>query len=263
MPSSPSSDASGDSGRVKSAAAAIAESLHPWSAVAEGMGYGQSKWVAERMCAAASAAEIGVDARVLRVGQLCGDTAHGVWNTAEAIPTTVRAALTVGALPVVENEDDEELAWLPVDVAARAVVELAFADTAAEKAAAGGAAAAVAGGGQFRVWHVENERLVRWNGEFLPALRKAGLVFDAVPAREWVRRLERSEQDAERNPPVKLLEFFRKRYGTVGTKPHPVFDMTQARKFAPSLRGGTPVDEELVGKFLRFWIEEWSGPAGK
>ncbi|KAK0650267.1 Non-canonical non-ribosomal peptide synthetase FUB8 [Lasiodiplodia hormozganensis] len=247
-PSSPGgSDESdgGDGGHAKRSA--IPESLHPWSAVAEGMGYGQSKWVAERMCAAAAASTAGVDARVLRVGQLCGDTGHGVWNTAEAIPTTVRAALTVGALPVVENEEgDEELAWLPVDVAARAVVELAFANTA-----------------RFRVWHVENERLVRWNAGFLPALRKAGLEFEAVPAREWVRRLERSEQDAERNPPVKLLEFFRKRYGAVGTEPHPVFDMTEARKVAPSLRGGTAVDEELVGKFLRFWIEEWSGPAGK
>ncbi|KAF4544629.1 L-aminoadipate-semialdehyde dehydrogenase protein [Lasiodiplodia theobromae] len=189
-PSSPGGSDESDGGDGRAKRTAIPEALHPWSAVAEGMGYGQSKWVAERMCAAAAAsASAGVDARVLRVGQLCGDTAHGVWNTAEAIPTTVRAALTVGALPVVENEDgDEELAWLPVDVAARAVVELAFADTAG-----------------FR----------------------AGLEFEAVPAREW------------------LLEFFRK------------------RKFAPSLRGGTAVDEELVGKFLRFWIEEWSGPAGK
>ncbi|OJD28642.1 male sterility protein [Diplodia corticola] len=250
--------------------ARIPEALYPFSAAADGMGYGQSKWVAEQMCAAAAAAAtaaspgggpggggLGIETRVLRVGQLCGDTAHGVWNPAEAVPTTVRAALggsSVGALPVVEG--DEELSWLPVDVAARAVVELAFAETEAE---AGGC----------RVWHVENEKRVRWNEEFLPALRKAGLAFEAVPQREWVGRLERSEQDGERNPPVKLLEFFKKRYGgaaVVGEEEHPahpVFDMTEAGKFAPSLRGGTVVDEALVEKFLRFWMEEWTGETGE
>ncbi|KAL1623888.1 putative NRPS-like protein biosynthetic cluster [Diplodia seriata] len=234
----------------------IPESLYPWTAVADGMGYGQSKWVAEQMCAAAAASPpsstgstrgggLGLRTRILRVGQLCGDTRHGMWNPSEAVPATVRAALSIGALPFVDG--DEELSWLPVDVAARAVVELAFAETGEEEVE------------QCKVWHVENERRVRWNAEFLPALRAAGSAFEVVPQREWVGRLERGEQDGERNPAVKLLEFFRKRYGGAGggEKAHPVFDMTQAKKFAPSLRGGTVVNEELVGRFLRFWMEEW------
>ncbi|OMP85286.1 L-aminoadipate-semialdehyde dehydrogenase large subunit [Diplodia seriata] len=249
----------------------ILESLHPWTAVADGMGYGQSKWVAEQMCVAAALPPapppstgrtrggLGLHTRILRVGQLCGDTRHGVWNPSEAVPATVRAALSIGALPFVDGDGgDEELSWLPVDVAASAVVELAFAETETETEEEKG---------ECKVWHVENEQRVRWNAEFLPALRKAGLVFDAVPQREWVGRLERGEQDGERNPAVKLLEFFRKRYGGDGggggEKAHPVFDMTQAKRFAPSLRGGTVVDEELVGKFLRFWMGEWSDSVGK
>ncbi|KAK7730825.1 putative NRPS-like protein biosynthetic cluster [Botryosphaeria dothidea] len=224
--------------------AAVPEALAPWGAV-EAMGYAQSKWVGEQLCARA-AERAGVAARVVRVGQVCGDRAHGVWNAQEAVPAAVRAAVTVGCLPEIEGEGDEEVGWLPVDVTARVVVELAL-----------------GGGGEAgcEVFNVENTHRVRWNGEFLPALRKAGLQFEAVPQREWVRRLEEGEQDVEKNPPVKLLDFFRKRYGVVTGEPHPVFDTTKARKHAPSLREETPVDDELVAKFLKYWMEEaWKAP---
>ena len=57
-------------------------------------GYGQSKWVAERLCQAASDR-----VTVARVGQLCGDTEHGIWNETEAWPLLVRTADEVGCLP--------------------------------------------------------------------------------------------------------------------------------------------------------------------
>ncbi|KKY18713.1 putative l-aminoadipate-semialdehyde dehydrogenase [Diplodia seriata] len=128
----------------------ILESLHPWTAVADGMGYGQSKWVAEQIIRNGGAGDgggrgLGLRTRILRVGQLCGDTLHGMWNPSEAVPATVQAALSIGALPFVNG--DEELSWLPVDVAARAVVELAFAETETEGDEE-----------SCKVWHVENER---------------------------------------------------------------------------------------------------------
>jgi hypothetical protein len=39
-------------------------------------------------------------------------------------------------------------------------------------------------------------------------LRTAGLEFDEVEPKEWVRRLRESDQDPEANPPIKLVEFF-------------------------------------------------------
>lgn len=223
---------------------AIPEKLVPWRAV-EAMGYAQSKWVAERICEAAAEKVVGARVSVVRVGQVCGDTVHGMWNASEAVPTTVRAALTVGALPVVEG-GEEEVGWLPVDLTARAVVELAVGEGARDE---------VDGQG-MEVFHAENLKRVRWNADFLPALKRCGLQFEAVPQREWVRRLEASEQDAEKNPPIRLLDFFRKRYGLVKDEPHPVFDTTRARELAPSLRDGTTVDEKLVGKMLKYWMED-------
>ncbi|KAK0543602.1 hypothetical protein OC846_006358 [Tilletia horrida] len=77
-------------------------------------GYGQSKWVAEQMCAHVPGVVIA------RVGQLCGDTQHGIWNETEAFPLLIRTAVEVGCLP----STGPSLDWLPVDVAAEAIVEI-------------------------------------------------------------------------------------------------------------------------------------------
>jgi thioester reductase-like protein len=220
---------------------AIPETLHPWSAVAE-MGYGQSKWVAEHMVAAAAEAAQ-VPARVVRLGQICGDTEWGMWNPTEAFPTTVQAARTIGVLPVVDDEhDDDGESWLPVDVAAKALAQVALAPEQS--------------GARFHVLHLVNEARILWNAQFLPYLRKHGLEFEAVQQREWVRRLEASEQDVQLNPPFKLLGFFKTRYGSDQGAWQPKFDTTQAKKWAPCLEGGVEISEELVGKFLRYWTQE-------
>ncbi|KAH3955817.1 hypothetical protein HBI24_246100 [Parastagonospora nodorum] len=223
---------------------AIPETLHPWPAVAA-MGYAQSKWVAEHMVAAATDMAQ-VPARVVRLGQVCGDTEWGMWNPAEAIPTTVQAARTIGALPVVEGgHGDDDDSWLPVDVAAKALAQVALAP---EQNGAG-----------FHVLHLVNEARIPWNAEFLPGLKKHGLEFEAVEQKEWLRRLEASEQDVRVNPPYKLLEFFKGRYGSAQGASQPKFDTTQARKWVPCLAGGIDISEELIGKFLRYWTEEaWS-----
>lgn len=37
--------------------------------------------------------------RVLRIGQLCGDTVTGYWNEKEGWPLLIRTAKTTGSLP--------------------------------------------------------------------------------------------------------------------------------------------------------------------
>lgn len=50
-------------------------------------------------------------------------------------------------------------------------------------------------------------RLVSWTDQILPAIKKAGVKFDVVEPKEWVRLLEKSKEDVS-NPTRKLLEFF-------------------------------------------------------
>ncbi|KAH6670261.1 nonribosomal peptide synthetase-like protein [Plectosphaerella plurivora] len=179
--------------------ASIAETLVADPAHAQNMGYARSKWVAEHIVASAAAAT-GIDARVLRSGQIIGDSIDGRWNATEAIPLMFRAAITLGALPAL----DENPSWLPVDRSARSVLEISGLDR-------------PAGYFAFRdepgtVYHLQNPHTVRWTEDVLPALAAAGLDFEVVPQREWVRRLREGDQDPVANPTVKLTDFFAEKY---------------------------------------------------
>lgn len=91
-------------------------------------GYWQSKLVAERLLTHA-AREIGLPVSVVRVGQLGGPVlhgdAHGKWTEKEWLPSLIRSSITLKALP--QNLGPvEDIDWVPVDVAAVALTELAF-----------------------------------------------------------------------------------------------------------------------------------------
>ena len=58
--------------------------------------------VAEQVCRRA-AQQTGLNARILRLGQIVGDSVHGQWNAAEAVPLTVRSAWTIGCLPIIDE----------------------------------------------------------------------------------------------------------------------------------------------------------------
>lgn len=74
----------------------------PKTAVA--IGYSQSKWVTEQMCARANESGILRDkVQVLRIGQLCGDTQEGLWNESEGWPLMIKTAQTTGTLPMLQE----------------------------------------------------------------------------------------------------------------------------------------------------------------
>ncbi|KIJ36598.1 hypothetical protein M422DRAFT_260946 [Sphaerobolus stellatus SS14] len=82
-----------------------------------GTGYSESKWVAERILL--SVAEVlAFRPIIIRVGQLVGSKCN-VWKTTEWMPALVKSSVYLGQLPSVEGE----VSWLPVDIAAQAVVE--------------------------------------------------------------------------------------------------------------------------------------------
>lgn len=69
---------------------------------AASMGYGKSKLVAEHIINNASLST-GIDCRVIRIGQIVGDSRIGLWNDSESIPLIIRSALTLGCLPTLDE----------------------------------------------------------------------------------------------------------------------------------------------------------------
>jgi thioester reductase-like protein len=68
---------------------------------ASSMGYAQSKLVGEHIVR--KAARAGARSYVLRIGQVVGDARNGVWNDKEFIPSMIRSALTLKALPTLQE----------------------------------------------------------------------------------------------------------------------------------------------------------------
>jgi thioester reductase-like protein len=82
----------------------VYEKLSDDPSTAVAIGYSQSKWVTEQLCARANESGILRDqVQVLRIGQLCGDTQEGLWNESEGWPLMIKTAQTTGTLPMIQE----------------------------------------------------------------------------------------------------------------------------------------------------------------
>ncbi|KAJ6183713.1 hypothetical protein N7519_005014 [Penicillium mononematosum] len=203
---------------------------------AQGMGYAQSKLVTENIVNRA-ARTTGMTARVLRAGQIVADTAHGIWNATEAIPMILQTAETIKALPQL----DDVLSWTPVDVMASSIIELSLAPVADE------------------VMNVTNPTLIHWTHDLLPQLREAGLEFEQLPKQSWLHRLRDSNQDAEVNPPIKLLDFFASKYDNDNPSRALLYDTKKAQAASPALAGAKGLDTDLTSRFVNYFSTECWG----
>ncbi|OLN97928.1 Iterative polyketide synthase CazM 2 [Colletotrichum chlorophyti] len=219
---------------------------------AQNMGYARSKVVTEHIVKAA-ATKTGMTARVLRLGQIVGDSEGGVWNQTEAIPLMIRSAKVIKALPAL----DETPSWMPADKMALAVLELAR--LTGPRCESCGAPASPDDADLDLVYQVQNPRLFHWTFDFLRALRAAGLEFQIVSQREWVRRLRESDPNPETNPTYKLLGFFEEKYdndkpGRQGL----VFETQRTGEKSPAVgEGWDVVGSGLVEKMLRWMETQW------
>ena len=165
------------------------------------MGYAQSKLVGEHMVL--NAARGGARSYVLRIGQIVGDLQSGFWNDNEYVPSMIRSALSMKALPAL----DEKCSWIPVDTLATAILEISRTVESASKPCA------IDSTNPPAVYNMCNPHLFSWD-QLLDEVRKAGLEFETVPYGDWMQLLRNSASngDEEQNPAVKLLDHFELRY---------------------------------------------------
>jgi hypothetical protein len=109
------------------------------------------------------------------------------------------------------------------------------------------------------VYHVQNPQVFHWTHDLLPALHNAGLDFEVVSQREWVTRLRMSEKDPEKNPTIKLLDFFAEKYDNdrPGRKGLVFLTYKTAEKTEAIRDGYDVVGSGLVKKFVDSWRLEW------
>ncbi|KXH39280.1 hypothetical protein CNYM01_04247 [Colletotrichum nymphaeae SA-01] len=222
----------------------------PTPAWAQGTGYARSKWVSEHITRNANL-NAGAPARVLRIGQLVGDSKVGVWNTTEGIPLMIQTAVTLGALPNL----DEEMTWLPVDHAATAILELVNANVAPQPSERDT--------DPDLVYHVLNPTRFHWTRDMLPSLSEAGLQFERLPTNQWMDKLRQSERDPKKNPPIKLLDWFESKYGRTASANKGVlaYLTAETERDSPTLRELPDVTDvrsitTLVARLKARWVAD-------
>lgn len=139
-----------------------------------GTGYGQSKWVSERLVMACAAR--GLRACIVRPGYVVGDSVSAVTNTDDFLWRLVKGSTQLGLVPDMHNA----INMVPVDHVAR-VTALAALATHREAGDVPGTAA--------RVYHVTAHPLIRFN-DLLSALARHGWTTKKADYVQWRSQLE-------------------------------------------------------------------------
>ncbi|KAL8824145.1 MAG: hypothetical protein Q9191_005269 [Dirinaria sp. TL-2023a] len=229
-------------------------------------GYAASKLIGERIIQAA-AKNYGLNAAILRIGQVIGDTKTGMWNDSEAFPLVIRSAVTMGMLPEMKISER----WLPLDTVADSV--LAIAGLIASSEGSGGNGVPSGAKGDLRFYNIRSPHSFSWNRNLLPALHKTKLPpFENVPFETWIARLrgfssqayskdggKQSEAaDPNQNPAIKLVSFLASHFSPDSKGWDIEFETGEAEKVSPGLRNAPKVIESgLLGKMVEVWMSKW------
>lgn len=246
----------------------IPETLSSEPEDAAPLGYGRSKWVAENICASARVGgsfseptpsggettapeEEKAPIMIVRVGQLCGNQQRGVWNATEAWPLLFSAASRVtGSLPALKGEP---LAWLPVDIAARAVLELAFFVEENRPVARGGGLKVQ----KTPVFHVANTlQTPTWSNmvEWLVAEEEQKGMRTVTPE-AWLHELESALESGQQHPARALMHVWKMNFTSVDREDGVgvVSDTRRAEAASDVMKAVRPLERDAV---VRMW--QWT-----
>ena len=235
-----------ESGRMSDAVGGVPETdLLDGSAHGLKSGYGQSKWVAERLVMAG--AQRGLSAVIVRPGYVVGDSHTAVSNTDDFLVRLLKGSAQLGLVPDMDNT----LNMVPVDHVARVTALAALYGTRWAPDAATHAT----------VFHVTSHPTIRYN-EFLGALATHGWPVRRTEYIAWRSALENhvmatsQANDAEANALFPLLHFVLDDLPT-STRSAELSDAHTTRLLQESneldvVRGVSPA---LVGLYLAWLVE--------
>lgn len=227
------------------------------------MGYARSKLVGEKIISIARAS---VNARTysLRIGQVSGHSQLGRWNDSEAIPLMIRSALTLKALPVL---NEEVCSWVPVDKLARIIVEISSKKLKLRSPENGKDDDGVEEDGDDTVYNITNPQAFTWT-ELLSALQtrtqrgKSGFTFIPIPFKTWLQLLRESEEGGEENinPAVKLIDHYHAMYSGNNNTHTYKFRTDRAERDSETLRSGGElgiIRDGVLGRYVEDWLVRW------
>jgi len=211
--------------------------------VAEGMGYAQSKLLAEQLLQQ-GAQEMNVPVTICRLGQIAGpvEFEQGTWSRNEWFPSLILSCKALGKMPQTLGAM-EYMDWIPVDRLADMLVEVLSPDAQEQDKRA-------------RYLHFVNPQRPRWSDIANSVAASIDRDIKIVPFDEWVSCLnaviERDEEAAAADiPALKLLDFYQ-HIGDKRTR-RPVFSTDVAQGQSAALRDLPEVSLQWIQQWLRQW----------
>jgi len=200
-----------------------------------GLGYGESKWVAETILRRASEATPIVPVSV-RVGQISGG-ANGNWNASDWVPSIIRSGKPLGLLP---DLGDAAVSWIRLDETAQTLIEMVYSSTTG-------------------ILHLVHPQTVTWTDLFTSVSKV--LATPLVPYADWLASLEGQQNSVEAArdiPALRLLSFFRAiaagragdEEGFTGLES---LSTAKALVASPTLAAMAPLNEKDVKLWVGFW----------
>ncbi|KAF7869796.1 hypothetical protein EAF04_004580 [Stromatinia cepivora] len=222
------------------------------------LGYAKSKWVAEAICSLACQ-KTRADISIVRIGQLCGNTVNGTWNEKEAWPLMLSTGVPgcLNSLP----ELPMRLSWLPVDIAAAAIIEIALRKTSSYPLQP------LPTFHEANVFHLVNnsnltwKHLLKWIGQEKTEEFGKWLLHAELPSPEGL---------PDDHPARSLLGFWKAMGREIKedftAKQVPPFGLLRTRQVSPTMKSFVDLDEETVKKMWKWaqtvakrWEDEKNG----
>ena len=202
-----------------------------------GTGYGQTKWVSEKIVG--EACRRGLNGIIVRPGYVMGDEMSGVSNTDDFLVRMLKGCVQLGCRPDMSNT----INMVPVTHVAQKVVAVALQ------------------GKQGTVSHVEAHPRLTFN-EFLETLEDYGYESAVLPYPSWRQRVEQYVESSKSKEELALLGLYHMVTGDLpsATKAPNLDDRnaTSALSKDVDLSGYTPspsgVTKEAVGTYLGYLV---------
>ncbi|KAF8174362.1 hypothetical protein K438DRAFT_1849366 [Mycena galopus ATCC 62051] len=198
--------------------------------VAIGNGYGESKYVSERILAAS-----GLNSTSFRIGQLCGSTTNGAWATSDWVPAMVKSSIALGNFP---SDPSGAVAWIPPAAVSGTIIDAALITETPPLAV-----------------NLIHPRSVPWDFVMSAMARETQLPL--IPFADWIQQLQdRSAQatahDLANIPGIKLLGFF----NAILSKSNAEFSTLKAQALSESMKSLTSLKEDDVKQWMNYWREK-------
>lgn len=237
-------------------------------------GYAESKYISEHLLDHA-AQRLPINASLARVGQIAGAVNYaGLWNKAEWFPSLIISSLHLGAVPDSLGPSLGTIDWVPVDLLAEVIVELALGKDQLIEATRSqdDQFTTTVPQGRARVFHPLNPHRTTWEA-VRPIVTDAlyastGKRLETVFFDSWLKKVRHDMElkadshnalkdgDLEAflrlNPAVKLLDFYEQILGSKEARVNRL-EMKETMMSSAKLRAMEGIKAEWIHK----WVQEW------